>query len=115
MFVTAIGRPDSSLELKDLSQVALAAAALVLSLVALIVSARKSKRDAFLGIHDKLTALDIQEGRKILFNKVNSPEDAAELMKAENSDEYDKVNRAMAMYDVLGFYVYRRFVRKSWF
>ncbi|NKG22392.1 hypothetical protein [Paeniglutamicibacter terrestris] len=67
----------------------------------------------FLSIHNSLISLDIQNGRRLLFNKINSPEDPSELLSSDPR-AYDQINRALAMYDVLGLYVKRKYVDKSW-
>ncbi|UKA59141.1 hypothetical protein [Arthrobacter sp. FW306-2-2C-D06B] len=111
--VGASTRPDPNVSLKDWLTVILAGSALIVSLAALSFNRRKAKQDTFLSIHDKLIALDLQEGRRLLFEKINSPEDADRLLQ-EDIASYHKINRALAMYDVLGLYVKRRYVVKSW-
>lgn len=116
LFQAAIGaaaRPDPNVAFKDWTALIFAAAALCASLAALQFNKRKARQDTFLGIHDKLIALDVQEGRRLLFEKINSPGDAARLLD-EDPEAYHKINRALAMYDVLGLYVKHRYVAKSW-
>lgn len=111
--IGASARPDSNVGFKDWLTVILAGAALTVSLWALTFNWMKSKQDTFLSIHDKLIAVDLQEGRRLLFAKIKSPADADRLL-AEDMESYQKINRALAMYDVLGLYVKRRYVFKSW-
>ena len=116
LFLAAAGasaRPDPNVGFKDWVTVFFAIAALLASLGALYFNWRKAKQDTFLNIHQQLIALDIQEGRRILFQKITSPEAASQLL-IDDPDDYQKVNRALAMYDVLGLYVKRRYVFKSW-
>lgn len=102
----------TDMKLKDWATFWLGLLAFLLSMLAFFYNRQKAKRDAFLAIHEKLIALDIQEGRRFLFTKINSEGDAARL-KRRNIEAYQKVNRAMSMYDVLGLYVSRRYVDKS--
>lgn len=109
----AAGRPDPNVGFKDWVAVCFSVAALLASLGALYFNWRKAKQDTFLGIHEKLIALDIQEGRRLLFQKISSPAAASQLL-VDSPEEYQKVNRALAMYDVLGLYVKRKYVFKDW-
>lgn len=104
--------PETGMQLKDWAGFYLALLAFTFSLGAFFYNRYKAKKDSFLAIHEKLIALDIQEGRRLLFTKVNSPEDA-KLLEEHDIEAYQKVNRALAMYDVLGLYVSRRYVDKS--
>jgi len=83
----------------------------IVSLSTLLFTRRKGKRDAFLSVHEKMITADLQEGRRLLFD-VESPEAAEKLLENKRED-YQKVNMAMAMYDVLCLYVERGYVRRD--
>ncbi|WP_434993462.1 hypothetical protein [Arthrobacter sp. Ld5] len=104
--------PGTGMGLKDWASFFLALLAFILSFTAFIYSQLKAKRDAFLAIHEKLIAYDIQEGRRILFTKIHSVDDVKRL-EQENLDEFQEVNRALAMYDVLAMYASRKYVPKQ--
>lgn len=65
---------------------------------------RKSKIDLFIAIHEKLIAPEIQSGRGILANKVDTVLSVYLLKKKE----FESINRAMALYDTLAMYSSRR-------
>lgn len=109
--VGAWTKPDPNVGLKDWLVVILAGAALVVSLSAFLFNWRKAKQDTFLSIHDKMVTADLQEGRRLLF-EIKSPDAAGKLLK-EDREGYQKVNMALAMYDVLCLYAKRGYVRKS--
>ncbi|MFP3461272.1 hypothetical protein R5O87_10520 [Arthrobacter globiformis] len=111
--VGAAAHPDPSFQVKDWVTAGLAGLASFLSGAALYFNWMKAKQDTFLSIHDKLVAKDLQEGRRLLFEKIHAPEDVEALLQ-KDEDGYHKVNRALAMYDVLGVYVKRRYVFKAW-
>lgn len=108
----AAGHPDPSL-LKDWWSIAFATLAVLLSAGALYYNWMKSKQDTFLSIHEKMISSDLQEGRRLLLSKIKSFEDADRLLQ-EEPEQYQKVNRALAMYDVMGVYVKRGYILKSW-
>lgn len=111
--VGAWAKPDPNVGFKDWLTVILAGAALTVSLTALTFNWLKAKQDTYLSIHDKLVAVDLQEGRRLLFTKIKSSADADNLLK-DDPQSYQKINRALAMYDVLALYVRRRYIFKSW-
>lgn len=102
-----------SIELKDWLGFTFTGAALLLSLGAFYFNWRKSKRDTFLSIHEKMVTSDLQEGRRLLLTKIKTPEDVEKLFE-DNIEGYQKVNRALAMYDVLGVYVKRGYIFRDW-
>lgn len=111
--VGAAARPDPSPQIKDWLTAALAFAALLVSSGALYFNWMKAKQETFLDIHAKLIDVEVQEGRRLLYHEIRSAADPARLLK-EDEEKYDKVNRALAMYDVLGLYVRKRYVFKNW-
>ncbi|MFK0040773.1 hypothetical protein ACIQTW_13140 [Paenarthrobacter sp. NPDC090517] len=111
--IGASARPDSAFLAKDWATLALACAAFLVSSGALYFNWIRAKQEAFLDIHDKLIELGVQEGRRLLYTKIKGPNDPARLSE-ESPEEFDKINRALAMFDVLGLYVRRRYVFRSW-
>lgn len=110
--IGAAASPDPSL-LKDWWSIAFGVLAVLLSAGALYYNWMKSKQDTFLSIHEKMISSDLQEGRRLLLSKIKSFEDADRLLE-EEPEQYRKINRALAMYDVLGVHVKRGYVLKSW-
>lgn len=102
----------TGMALKDWSSVWLAALAFLFSLLAFFHHRHSAKQDAFYAVHEKLIAFDIQEGRRILFGSIKTVEDVAALER-DCLDGFQKVNRALGMYDVLGMQVAHKYVYKS--
>lgn len=69
----------------------------------------RARRDLRLQIHERLVAVDLQRGRRILYNKVHSNADARSLF-FDHPDEYDLANRALAMLDVAALYAERGYI-----
>lgn len=86
-----------------------AAAAFALSVYTLFANRRQNRRDLFLSLHEKLTHPDLQTGRTLLRERINSHRDAAR-MRRWRPDDYRLVASAIAMFDILGLYVQKRFV-----
>lgn len=87
-------------------------AALCVSLATFLFNRSRDRRDLFLKFHEKLIEPDLQKGRAILYASVNTVQDA-ESLRSTRPDDYALVNRALSMFDVLGIYVYRRYVDKD--
>jgi hypothetical protein len=77
---------------------------------------RKSQdqRDLFLKMHERLIDIDLQRGRRILTQTINSAKDASALFR-DSPDQYDLANRALAMLDVAALYVECGYIDKSLF
>lgn len=97
---------------KDWATIYVTTLALFVSIAAFVHNSRKSTRDAFLAIHEKMFDPEIQEGRGILFEEIKSIDDAKKL-RQENPEDFRKVNRSIAMWDVLAMYVNRGYLPKS--
>jgi hypothetical protein len=78
-------------------------AGLALSGTALYVSLRRDKVQRLIAIHEKLIDPEIQAGRRILYA---AGEDGRikDLDSTKDANEWDSVNRSIAMFDVFGFY-----------
>lgn len=92
---------------------------LVLSTAALAISAltyrdrrTSDRRDLFLKMHERLVDPDLQEGRRLLYERVTSTSDAAQL-RTDNKEEYQKINRALAMFDIFSMYVARGYIDRK--
>lgn len=72
----------------------------------------KTRKELFLKIHEQLMALELQEGRRLLHKLVDPSQ--AELGIDPESADYQKINRAVAMFDVMGMYAYLGYIPKSW-
>lgn len=97
---------------KDWATIYVTTLALFVSIAAFVHNKRKATRDAFLAIHEKMFDLEIQEGRGILYNKIKTLDDAQRLKKYDY-EGFRKVNRAIAMWDVLAMYVRRGYLPKK--
>jgi hypothetical protein len=84
-------------------------AALSVSLVALLAKRRQDRRELFFKMHERLIDPDLKRGRQILRERVTSAEKARE-MHEHDPDAYQLVGRALAMFDILGCYVRRRYI-----
>lgn len=69
---------------------------------------RRDQRDLFLKIHQQMIGERLQSGRRILFQKAKDEAGVAAL----SDDEYRDVNEALSFYNVLGYYVRKRYVRE---
>ncbi len=92
----------------------LSCAAFVFSLFTWRERKFQDQRDLLLKIHERLTDVDIQRGRRILHQKVHSVEDARALF-LEHPDDYDFANRALSMLNLAALYVEYGYVDKELF
>lgn len=70
---------------------------------------RKSKKDLFISMHEKLIDPEAQGGRKILSKKVDGKDSVSDL----ETSEFESANRALALYDTLAMYSLRGSVIKA--
>ena len=70
---------------------------------------QQDKRDMFIKMHEALLDPDLQRGRRILNSKFRT---AAEFdsMQDQSPDEYQLINRCLAMFDVFAMYVDHKFI-----
>ncbi|RSO09914.1 hypothetical protein DMH26_00575 [Streptomyces sp. WAC 05379] len=87
------------------------AVSLVLSIYAVLRSKLLNKRDLFLALHDRLSTADQLAGRRAL-RRVGSP-DQARAMLLNEPREYDSMTSALAMFDILGLYVEKGYVKRD--
>jgi hypothetical protein len=74
----------------------------------------QDQRDLFLRIHERLVDVDLQRGRRVLFQMVQSIEDARALFQDRREDS-DLANRALAMLDMAALYVERGYIDRDLF
>lgn len=91
----------------------------VFSTAALAISAltyrdrrTSDRRDLFLKMHERLVDPDLQEGRRLLYERVGSKRDAA-VLRADAKEDYQKINRALAMFDIFSMYVSRGYIDRK--
>lgn len=100
--------------LLTLVPIALSLAAFVFSVFTWRERKSKDQRGLFLRMHERLIDIDLQRGRRILTNEVNSLANARELFR-DAPDKYDLANRSLAMLDVAALYVERGYIDKALF
>jgi hypothetical protein len=81
--------------------------ALGFSLFVLVDNRRRDRRDLLLKLHEELVSEERQRGRRLIYQLADQPVESWE------SDQYDRVNNALAFFDVFGMYVDQRYVRKD--
>jgi hypothetical protein len=86
--------------------------ALLISALTYITKQRQDRRDLFLKMHERLIDPDIQMGRRLLFERVDSQEAAARL-RTSALEEYQLINRALAMFDIFAMYVQRGYIDRE--
>ncbi|PWN03754.1 hypothetical protein DJ010_06685 [Nocardioides silvaticus] len=88
-----------------------ASAALTLSPVTYRQRSEQDRRDLFLTMHERLIASDVQRGRRLL-HEVGSEHEAA-LLRTNDPERYQEVNRAIAMLDVFAMYIQRGYINRE--
>jgi hypothetical protein len=88
---------------------AISSSALTLSVVALLASRWRDRRDLLLRINESMIAADQQRGRRAIYAM------SAKHTRVEDlsDDEYDLINYALASLNALGIYHRRRYVRRD--
>lgn len=90
----------------------LSALALVLSLLTLVYSRASRRRDLFLDMHERLLDREIRDGRRALLEASVCSVNDARRFRERDEEGYRLACRALAMCDVLGLYVRKRFISK---
>jgi hypothetical protein len=95
---------------------ALAVVSIAISLVALGTSLAtlrfrrsQARRELFFKMHERLVEPDLQKGRRLLAEKVDSVE-AARTLRAQAPDDYALVSRSLAMFDIVALYARNEFL-----
>lgn len=84
--------------------VAIATAALAVSLTALVMTYR---RDLFLRIHERLASVDLQEGRRLIHKLLR---DDGVVVAGLTSDQYAQINHTLSSMNVACFYYARGYI-----
>ena len=92
--------PGQSVPALQFTAALIAGLAFAVAVLTYRFNGRKSKTDLFTSMHDKLIDPDVQRGRKILNDKVKHIGNV-HLLK---EDEFECVNRSLALYDTLAMY-----------
>jgi hypothetical protein len=100
--------------------IAVSFVALVISTVALAFGVftwrdRKSqeKRDLFLQLHERLHDVQLQRGRRVLY-QLRSEDDAEDLFR-HRPEDYDLANKALWMLDIAALYAEQDYVDRELF
>jgi hypothetical protein len=94
---------------KDLIAIAIAAIAVILSLVTVLIQRRQQRHHAFQQIHDVLMTSEHQRGRWLMWDIA----DAGHLPD-QGSPDYYLINRTLGMLDLLAHYTQRGVVPRGW-
>lgn len=78
-----------------------ALAALVISLVAVYIAWRSSKRTSFIGFQERLDAQEVSEGRRIIYSTGSVDQVAKLFAKREKDSSWDRANRAINLWNTL--------------
>ena len=70
----------------------------------------RDRRDLILRIHETLLARELQRCRRLLHERKNV---RAWWEQDDEKEDLDDINRALAMFDVLGYYVAKRWVSEA--
>jgi hypothetical protein len=81
--------------------------AFTVSIFALVDGKRRDRRDLLLRLHEQLISEEHQVGRRLLYQMGGRP--IAQL----DQNEFSQINAALALFDVLGLYVHRKYVRRQ--
>jgi hypothetical protein len=105
---------------KPQMNVAVSFIALIISAVALVFGVftwrdhkRQDKRDLFLQLHERLHDVQLQRGRRILYQVCS--EDDAETLFQQRSEDYDFANKALWMLDIAALYAEQGYVDRELF
>jgi hypothetical protein len=72
----------------------------------------QDRRDLFLKLHERLVDPDIQMGRRLLHERVSTVDDAQRL-RVGSVEDYQLINRALAMFDIFAMYVHRGYIDRD--
>src|SRR5262245_19077114 len=74
---------------------------------------RQDKRDLLLQLHERLHDVELQRGRRILY-QVRSVEDARALFQ-QGPEDYDVDNKALWMWDIAALYADKGYIDRAGF
>src|SRR4051812_49277044 len=87
-------------------------AALLFGFASFSLTWAKDRRQLFLTMHERMIEPDLQAGRRLVIYSVNSIDDV-EAIQERSPDDYQLIVRAMAMADILGLYIRRKYISRS--
>ncbi|MFK3678154.1 hypothetical protein ACI2IP_10500 [Microbacterium sp. NPDC090218] len=86
--------------------------ALAISIGAIVIATRSERRLQFMRVHEIMTSIDTQRGRRLLGEKVKKPRHIT-WMKRVRPDDFDAVNRAVSLYHTLAIYARRHYLTRK--
>lgn len=89
--------------------IAIAVAALAVSLSTFLTSRWRDRRDLFLRIHERLASVDQQRGRLMIHRMKSRGTRVTDL----SEDEYEAINNALSVLNVACFYYLRRYISRK--
>lgn len=92
--------------------VVVALLALGASVYAVYFTLRSDKRHRFFELHEQMTSLESQAGRRLLQVKMHSPKAIAKLFKTK-PESFDVVNRSVGLYNTLAIYVRQNYIPRD--
>ena len=92
--------------------VVVALLALGASVYAVYFTLRSDKRHRFFELHELMTSLESQEGRRLLQVQMHSPKAIARLFK-KKPESFDVVNRSVGLYNTLAIYVQQKYIPRG--
>jgi hypothetical protein len=94
---------------KDLLGIVIATAAVVLSLVTVVIQKRQKQREAYLGIYGVLTSQELHRGRWLIIEISRTGR-----LPDDRSPDFYLINRTAGWFDTLAMYVQRRVIPRRW-
>jgi hypothetical protein len=92
----------------------LALLALFVSFYSLLAGRARDRRDVFLEMHRLLAVdKDLQEGRRLVYERINSVDDVRSLRDSQDPDDraaVASINNALGMFELLALYVHRGYI-----
>lgn len=89
--------------------IAIAAAALAVSLTTLGMTRWRDRRDLFLRIHERLASIELQEGRRLIHELLR---DKGLAVADLATDQRAQINHTLSSTSVASFYYTRRYIRR---
>ena len=89
--------------------VAIAIAALAVSVSTFLTNRWRDRRDLLLRVHERLTTADQQRGRRLIYSKI------ARGIRPDDLDEDERaaINNALVTLDAIAIYYRRRYIRRE--
>jgi hypothetical protein len=94
---------------KDLLAIVIATAAVVLSLITMVIQKRQQQREAYRGIYEVLTSQELHRGRWLIIEVSR-----AGRLPDDRSPDFYLINRTAGWFDTLAMYVQRGVIPRRW-